>query len=58
MTDELEIWKKLNECEAAKKAFGSWWLEGDVFLDPSNQQMGRLHRGNTACKQAKCFRNA
>ena len=39
--NELEIWKKLNECEAAKKAFDSWWLEGDVFLDPSNQQMGR-----------------
>lgn len=29
MTDEPEIWKKLNECECVKKVFGDYWLVGD-----------------------------
>jgi hypothetical protein len=28
-TNELEIWKKLNECECVNKVFGDYWLVGD-----------------------------
>lgn len=35
-TDELEIWRTLNECECVKEVFGKW-VEGDLFYDPYNE---------------------
>lgn len=38
-TEELEIWKRLNECECVKRVFG-WWEIGDLLWDDYGEEFG------------------
>ena len=41
-TEELEIWKRFNELECVKKAFGEW-IGGDMFTIPDEATLRMYH---------------
>jgi tRNA G26 N,N-dimethylase Trm1 len=49
-TDELEIWKELNECEGVKQAF-ECWHEHDNYLDVVGDEEDEY----TLCNICDCY---